>query len=161
MVCRFKREIIAFRISDRRHSIFDGMGSSLYGARWNSPGHRVIYGACSFAGAMLEKLAGSGRLGGIPKTHQSIKIYIPDSIEVEEVFPNDIPGWNLVDMIESRRYGDEWITSKRTSTLIVPSVIASEEKNIVMNADHADFSLITASEPEDVIWDPRLFHPTA
>lgn len=151
MACRFKREIIAFRIADKRHSIFDGTGSSFYGARWNSPGYRAIYGACSFAGAMLEKLAGSGRLGDIPKTHQFIKIYIPGSIEIEEVFPVDIPGWNLVDMIESRRYGDEWIRAKRTSTLIVPSIIAPEEKNIVINSDHPDFSLITTSKPGDVV----------
>jgi RES domain-containing protein len=159
MACLSKREIIAFRIGDKRYPLFDGTGASLIGARWNSPGYRVIYGACSFAGAMLEKLAGSGRLGDIPKTHQSIKIYIPNSIEIEEVFLGDIPGWNLVDKIESRHYGDEWIKTKRTAALLVPSIIAPEEKNVVINSDHPDFQFIRASEPEDVIWDPRLFHP--
>lgn len=159
MVCLFKRKLVAFRIADKRHPLFDGTGASLYSARWNSPGNRVIYGACSFAGAMLEKLANSGRLGDIPNTHQFIKIHIPESIENEEVFPEDIPRWNFPDMIESRLYGDAWIKEKRTVALIVPSVIAMEEKNIIINPDHQDFTTITTSEQQDVIWDPRLFHP--
>jgi RES domain-containing protein len=159
MVSLFKGPLTAFRIADKRHPIFDGTGAALYGARWNSHGLRVIYAALSYAGAMLEKLAQSGRLGDIPKTHQSIKIHIPKDLEIEEVTEDELPGWNLPDLIESKKYGDLWIQEKKTAVLIVPSVIAVEEKNVLLNPDHPDFQKIKASEPQDVIWDPRLFHP--
>lgn len=159
MVSRFKGPLIAYRIADRRHSIFDGTGASLYGARWNSQGLSVIYAAISYAGAMLEKLAQSGRLGDIPKSHQSINIHIPETVDIEEVRVEDIPGWNLPDLVESKNYGDRWIQEKRTAVLVVPSVIAPEEKNVLLNPLHPDFEKIKPSEPKDVIWDPRLFHP--
>ncbi len=159
MVFRHKGPLTAYRIADKRHPLFDGTGAALLGARWNSPGIRVIYGACSYAGAMLENLAQSGRLGEIPKTHQSIKILIPEPVEIEEISNEDVPGWNFPDLLESRHYGDRWLQEKRTAVLVVPAVIAVEEKNILINPEHSEFSLITTSEPQEVIWDPRLFHP--
>ena len=159
MVSHLKGPLIAFRIADKRHPLFDGTGAALLGARWNSSGIRVIYAAGSYAGALLEKLAQSGRLGEIPKTHQSIKIIIPESVEIEDISTADVPGWNLPDLIESRRYGDQWLQEKRTAVLMVPAIIVAEEKNILINPEHPKFSLITTSEPQEVIWDPRLFHP--
>jgi RES domain-containing protein len=32
----------AFRIADMRHTIFDGVGAMLHGARWNSPGATMV-----------------------------------------------------------------------------------------------------------------------
>ncbi|MBY0501173.1 MAG: RES domain-containing protein [Alphaproteobacteria bacterium] len=159
MACQFKGSLTAFRIADKRHSLFDGIGAALLGARWNSPGLRVIYAALSYAGAMLEKLAQSGRVGDIPKTHQAIKIFIPEAVQIEEVKDEDIKGWKLPDLIKSRQYGDRWIQEKRTAVLMVPAVIAVEEKNILINPEHPQFSMIKASEPQEVVWDPRLFHP--
>lgn len=153
-----KGPLIAFRIGDRRYPLFDGMGAALYGARWNSQGVHVIYAALSYAGALLEKLAQSGRVGCIPTTHQSIKIQIPSSVDVEEVTPDEVPNWNAPTLIASKAYGDAWLQEKRTVVLIVPSILAAEEKNVLFNPAHPDFPLITASEPEDVVWDPRLFH---
>lgn len=160
MVSPSKENLIAFRISDGRHSIFDGAGAMMYGGRWNSPGeHRVIYGALSYAGAMLEILARVGRVGEVPKYHQYIKISVPSTIEIEEVTRERVPGWQEPDLYESRKYGDLWLQEKRTAVLIVPSVIAGEEKNILFNQDHQDFEKITASDPQEVIWDSRLFYP--
>ena len=159
MVCHYKGPLVAYRISDKRHAIFDGIGASLYGARWNSPGYQIIYAATSFAGAMLEKLAQSGRMSDIPKSQQFIKITIPKEVQIEEIGPNDVPDWNLPGSIESKQYGDTWLQKKRTAILVVPSVVALEERNILINPAHAAFKKITASEPKDVIWDPRLFHP--
>ena len=118
MASRRKGPLTAFRIADKRHPLFDGAGAALLGARWNSPGFRVIYGACSYAGEMLEKLAQSGRMGEISKTHQSIKLLIPESVEIEEVSNGDLPEWNFPDFIESRCYGDSWLHEKRTAVLV-------------------------------------------
>ena len=65
--------MIAYRIADARHPIFDGTGAMLRGGRWNSIGQRVIYAAESYAGAMLEILvhANLGVLRSIIKLSRS------------------------------------------------------------------------------------------
>jgi RES domain-containing protein len=159
MVCHYKGPLVAYRIADKRHTIFDGIGASLYGARWNSPGYPVIYAASTFAGAMLEKLAQSGRMSDIPKSQQFIKITIPKDVQIEEIEANDLPDWNLPGSMERKQYGDTWLQEKRTAILIMPSAVTLEEKNILINPMHAAFKKITASQPKDIIWDSRLFHP--
>src|SRR5436189_2805602 len=83
----------AFRIADRRRRIFDGTGAFLHGARWNSPGRRIIYAADTFAGAMLEILAHT-EIGKLPRTHAWISISITAEVSVEQVEPDDLPGWD-------------------------------------------------------------------
>ena len=53
--------------------------------------------------------------------------------------------------------GDTWIRERRTAVLVVPSVVARREGNVLINPGHSDFAQITASEPEPVVWDARLF----
>jgi RES domain-containing protein len=111
MVCRFKGPLRAYRIADRRYPIFDGTGAALHGARWNSPGRRVIYAAASFAGAMLERLAQTGT-GTMPKNQYAVVIDVPAEVEIEEVEPADVPGRDLPDQRTSRAYGDAWLTER-------------------------------------------------
>ena len=47
----------------------DGSGAMLHGARWNSPGRRVIYASENYAGALLEILAHAS--GGVPRWKSS------------------------------------------------------------------------------------------
>ena len=73
MVSRPER---AIRIADGRYPLVDGTGAFLQGARWNSPGRRVIYASESYAGALLETLVHS-RIGKLPRHHMWIEIEIP------------------------------------------------------------------------------------
>jgi RES domain-containing protein len=146
-----------FRVADRRFPLFDGMGARLTGGRWNSPGRPVIYAAASFAGALLETLVHSN-LGRAPKTHAVIEIVVPDSLIVESIGENDLPGWDDENQTISRAFGDAWLMEQRSAVLLVPSVITQgRERNVLINPDHRDFSRITASTPEPVSWDRRLF----
>jgi RES domain-containing protein len=138
----------AFRIADSRHKIFDGTGAFLNGARWNSPGRRIIYASESFAGAMLETLA-RARIGRIPRTHAWVEVGIPADVSIEILDRWDVP---------QRTFGDEWHDQGRSLILMVPSAIAvGQIRNILINQDHAEFSRLRASEPEPVVWDERLF----
>ena len=149
--------MIAWRIADGRHAIFDATGAMLHGGRWNSPGIRVIYGAETYAGALLEMLV-HANLGMLPKNHRVVRIESPDDVRVETVLPQQVPGWDAEDMAASRVFGDAWIESKRTAVLRVPSVVtAGREFNVVINAGHPEFVSIRAGEPEIVVWDRRLF----
>jgi RES domain-containing protein len=161
MVLRLKRPhlspLIAYRIADARHPIFDGTGAALLGGRWNSPGHPVIYAATSYAGAMIERLvhAGTGRL---PKSQKAVVITIPARVSREEWSAGRLPrGWDHVDTIAARALGDSWIKNQRSAVLLVPSVVAKYEYTVVINPAHREFRWISASPPEDVLWDSRLF----
>ena len=48
----------AWRIVKTKHAAqaFDGEGARLYGGRWNSPGHRVVYSSSTVSLAVLEIL---------------------------------------------------------------------------------------------------------
>lgn len=147
--------LTVYRIGDARHPIYDGGGAYVHGGRWNSPGRKVIYAASTYAGAMLERMIlFSSR---IPRPQVAIAIAIPDEVSRLKVEPAHVPDWATQDPIASRAYGDEWLESNRTCVLIVPSVVVRAENNLVINQEHPEFSLITASEPEPVIWDARLF----
>src|SRR3984957_20793687 len=97
--------MLAFRIADRRHSIFDPTGAFLNGGRWNSAGKRVIYAAQTYAGALLEVLV-HANLGVVPKTHAVVEIHIPDDISREAPARQDLEGWAAQDMTTSRRFGE-------------------------------------------------------
>lgn len=147
--------LTVYRIGDARHPIYDGGGAFIHGGRWNSPGRKVIYAASTYAGAMLERMTiFSSRM---PRPQASIAIAIPDEVSRIAVEPADVPDWAAQDPIASRAYGDEWLDTNRTCILIVPSVVVRAESNIVINQEHPEFRLITASDPEPVIWDRRLF----
>lgn len=147
----------AFRIADRRFPIFDGAGARVVGGRWNSPGRPVIYAAETFAGAVLEVLVHSN-LGRLPKTHAVVQIMIPDTLPLEAVVAKKLPGWDADDQIVSRSYGDKWLREQRTAVLLVPSIVTrGRERNVLLNPEHRLFKRISASNPEDVGWDERLF----
>jgi RES domain-containing protein len=149
----------AWRIADGRFDPFSAVGASLVGGRWNSPGHGVIYASRSYAGAMLECLAHAG-IGRVPKTHVAIEIAIPGGVVVERHDETSLsPEWDHSDLRVARAFGDAWIRDQRTAVLIVPSVVARREGNVLLNPQHPDFKKITAGLPEPVIWDVRLFRP--
>lgn len=152
--------MLAYRIADSRHPIFDPTGAMLHGGRWNSIGHRVIYAAETYAGALLEVLV-HANLSYPPKNHRVVRVQIPDEVTVETVSIYQIKDWDAEDMVTSRAFGDEWIRSLRTAVLKVPSVITQgRESNLILNAAHPHFALISVESPEPVIWDSRLFRST-
>lgn len=149
--------MIAFRIADRRHPMFDPTGAFLFGGRWNSPGKRMIYAAQTYAGALLEVLV-HANLGVVPKTHAAIAIHIPDDLPREVLAIDDLEGWASEDLAASRHFGDGWLEEQRSAVLLVPSVVLrGREFNVLLNPDHPDFPLIRATAPEPVAWDQRLF----
>lgn len=148
--------MIAYRIADARHPIFDPTGAMLRGGRWNSIGARVIYAAETYAGALLEMLVHSN-LPHPPKHHRVVRINISQKLKIETLSPTHLPHWSAENMLSSRNFGDEWYRSKRTAVLRVPSVgTQGREHNLVINADHPHFQAISAEAPEIIEWDPRL-----
>ena len=149
--------MIAYRIADARHPIYDSTGAMLCGGRWNSVGQRAIYAAETYAGAMLEVLV-HANLAVPPKHHQVVRITIPDEVTIETLSASDLPGWDAESGKAARSFGDRWLQEARSAILRVPSVVTDgREYNVLINPLHHQAALIKASEPEPVRWDIRVF----
>ncbi len=119
----------------------------------------VIYASRSYAGAMLEGLAHAG-IGRVPRTQVVVEIAIAEALTIEHRDESSLPaGWNDADLRVARAFGDAWIRELRAAVLVVPSVVARREGNVLINPRHPDFGHIVASAPEPVVWDARLFGP--
>ena len=53
--------------------------------------------------------------------------------------------------------GLAWYTEARSAILIVPSVVARIERNLLFNAAHPNFPRISAGHEETIRWDQRPF----
>jgi RES domain-containing protein len=155
MASRRSGPLRAFRIADMRHTIFDGSGAMLHGARWNSPGRRVIYAAETYAGALLEILVHTS--GSVPQSQGYVEIEIPAALSIEEITQDDVPHWDSPSFEATRAFGDRWYDESRTAVLMVPSVATLVERNVLINQDHPAFPLLRASRPVPVRWDARLW----
>src|ERR1035438_7518329 len=91
MAFRRSGPLRAFRIADMRHTIFDGVGAMLHGARWNSPGRRVVYAAETYAGALLEILVHAS--GDVPRSQGYVEIEITSGLSIDEITQDDLPRW--------------------------------------------------------------------
>lgn len=147
------------RIADGRHPLWDGSGAMRFGGRWNSAGLPVIYGATTYAGAMLEVLVYS-RIGSVPKTHMWVVGDVPDGVVIETVTVAMLAvEWSERESTVARDFGDCWLRECRSAALLVPSVITGDDGNVVINPAHPDAQKIVVSEPQLVLWDTRLFLP--
>lgn len=142
-----------YRIADGRYPLLDGMGAYLVGGRWNTPGVRVVYGSLSYACAMLEIMVhlNSDRL---PTTYVDVTIDIPEDLPVETAALPD--AWREKPDLTAD-LGDEWVASGRTVALLVPSAVAKNETNVLLNPMHPDFQRLVVGAPTPVTWDGRLF----
>ena len=97
-------------------------------------------------------------IGRVPKTHVAIEIRIAGDVTVERLEASRLPsGWAQPDQRVASLFGDAWFRERRTAVLVVPSVVARMEANVLLNPQHPQFKKIVAGQAEPVIWDARLF----
>jgi RES domain-containing protein len=131
-------------------------GARRNGARWNTKGIPVLYCATSESLGMLELRVHSPH--PYPRTRLKFVIEVPDDAIVE-IPVNKLPrGWNkLPPGPSSKRSGDAWVASKSSLGILVPSVIATEERNLVLNPAHDRFKEARIVSKERVTLDMRLY----
>jgi RES domain-containing protein len=146
-----------FRIGDPRgkHPIYSGEGAAVTEGRWHGKGQEVIYASANYSTAMLEKLAHYN--GVLPPGQHFIEIEIPAGTSYEVVTKDTLPGWDLPDSPQARAYGSNWLHENRSAILIVPSFVAREEQNVLINPRHPQAARIRPSLEKPVWWDERLF----
>jgi RES domain-containing protein len=150
------RILTAYRIGDPdgAYPIFDATGSRLWPGRWNTAASPMIYTSEHYSTAMLEKLVHGN--GHMPPNQYWIEITIPPGVVYEILSTADHPGWEAEDCLVSKAFGAAWQRSKRSLLLIVPSVVARMERNVLINDSHPEAHRITYSLHQPIWWDKRL-----
>ena len=126
-------------------------------ARWNSKGNFVIYTSSSRALACLENVVHrSGE--GLSDIFRTMVIEIPVRIEMEEITLKKLPrDWSeRINFSITQQIGDEWLRSKSTVVLKIPSAIVPEENNYLINVSHPNFKKIKLKRVETFQFDARI-----
>lgn len=150
-----------WRILKARHAAhaFDGEGARLHGGRWNPIGRRAVYCAESRALALLEVLVHLGEVGPLAG-YVALGVDLDPKL-VERVEEGALPRgwWSAVAPMELQVLGAEWLASRRTPWLSVPSAILPAERIYVLNPEHERARELAPSPPEPLRVDPRLPRP--
>lgn len=124
------------------------------GGRWSSPGIHLAYACASPGGAVLEHLAhggGSARRGA----QVMVCAQLPASRWPAVTDPPT--GWRARPYSRSiRDVGDRWAEGNESLALLVPSALADEEWNVLINPEHPRFAQLKILAIRPVVIDPRL-----
>jgi RES domain-containing protein len=134
-----------------------GAGPRLYGGRWNPKGVSVIYTSESRALAVLEFYVHLSRSVILPGL-SIVSIDIPDSVSRKEIAMSDLPkNWRTYPAPpELAAIGAEWVRSRESLLLHVPSAIMPPERNILINPVHSEMRKVRIIEIEEYGLDQRL-----
>ena len=149
-----------YRILRKRHAKtpFDGEGAYLYGGRWSSPGIRLAYASEHLSLAMIEYFVHLAQ-DDPPPDLVVAAADVPDSVARAHVGRGTLPAaWRQAPApVELAAIGDRFARARRHAILVVPSALAPEESNWLLNPDHPDFTRIQVHPPEPFAYDARFF----
>lgn len=153
---RLQRAMHIYRIGDPdgRFPVFSAEGARRTGGRWHEAGQAVIYTSEHYSTALLEILV---RLGEMPPNQHYVEVTIPAGTACEELDEAHVPGWDADNYAASRAFGSRWFEEARSAILIVPSVIARLDRNVLIHTLHPDFAGIEARRERPIWWDSRQF----
>lgn len=151
------RVLTCYRIGDPDGAfpIYDAEGSRRYPGRWNTHASPVIYTSEHYSTAMIEKLVHANLV--MPANQHFIAITIPNGVTYEIFQIAAHPGWDSRNEEICKAFAQNWYEEKRSALLIVPSIPARPERNILINPLHPDARAVTHAMPEPVWWDGRLY----
>lgn len=147
----------AYRIGDPQGQfpIWSSEGARRTEGRWHQKGSGVIYTSQYYSTALLEKLVRFS--GELPKGQHFIEISIPAGLSYEVANVDALAGWASMDGQVARQFGVDWYDQGRSLVLIVPSVVARLDNNLIINAQHPEFDRVKAGLETPICWDNRLF----
>ena len=117
----------------------------------------IVYLAEGPAGALVEALVHLElNPTSLPKSYRLLKAQAPDDLSLRTIAAADLPRNWISNQITTRTIGDEWLASKSTALLRVPSAIVPETYNILLNPAHAEASRIQVRWHAEYPWGARL-----
>ena len=136
------------------------MGGMYAARRWNEKGHLIVYTATSRALAAIEFFVNL-EPNQAPDDLIMLEALVPDD-RIEQLDPATLPhNWHVSDNPECKEIGTEWLKSKRSLALKVPSVPVRGDWNILLNPSHPDFSSISVTSRTPFFFDERMFQKHA
>jgi RES domain-containing protein len=111
----------------------------------------------SVAGALLEVLVHL-ELSPVhlPKSYRLLKVEVPDDLSVEPLSASALGDTWVNDETLTRTIGDQWLASKRTALLRIPSAVAPETLNVLLNSAHEEARRLKIVSHREYPWDLRL-----
>ena len=131
-----------------------GKGGVLYAARWHRAGRPIVYTAESSAGSLLEVCANTLEEQA-PLTFTLLKIIGPD-IDVEDIELSALPVDWVKQVDVTRSIGSEWLASRRSALLRVPSALVPEAWNYLLNPSHTGATAFMVERVYEYPFDLRL-----
>lgn len=135
---------------------FSGDGARLYGGRWSPGGISLVYAAESRALAVVEVLA---NVDDAETLFDVAWVLVSAEFPAELIEkPTRLPdNWRqFPHAIETQALGMEWVRSKRSAVLRVPSAVVPGEWNYLLDPAHDDFKRVKIGQPESFAFDPRI-----
>ena len=115
-----------------------GEGGLRFSARWHTAGRRIVYLAESPAGAMIELLVHLELdEADWPRSYHLLQVEYPADLRVETLKATPAKNWKR-SLAATRKVGDAWLRSGRSSLARVPSAILPETWNVLLNPEHAE-----------------------
>jgi len=137
---------------------FDGEGAYRYGGRWSSPGTRLVYTSEHQSLAMLEYFVHLDPEDA-PDDLVLATADVPDNLSRENLQARDLPvHWRATPAPpELAQTGDDFVKEAKACLLLVPSALAVNENNWLINPQHPEFKKIVQHAPEPLRYDSRMF----
>jgi RES domain-containing protein len=149
-----------YRVLRKRYAStpFDGEGAYRYGGRWSSPGIRLSYTSEHQSLALLEYFVHLDK-DDPPSDLVLAMADVPDDLSRERIDIADLPkNWRApAAPPELAEVGGEFVRRAAHCVLLVPSVLAPDEHNCLLNPVHPEFKRIVLLAPEPLAYDPRMF----
>jgi RES domain-containing protein len=134
------------------------MGARIYGGRWNHTGYPVVYTSGSRSLAALEFLV-HVPMALAPENLSIVEINIQENIGWESINESQLPSnWRDYPAPEQlANIGANWIKSKSSLLLDIPSAVVEKEVNTLINPLHPDIKFVDLTNIEMFSFDSRLF----
>jgi RES domain-containing protein len=135
-----------------------GEGARITGGRWNSVGRPVVYASEHLSLAVLEILVHSPTREQRQAARALAEISVPDPL-IEAVPRRLLPAdfGNQSPLAFTQAIGDDWLESRRSVGLLVPSAIVTVESNLLLNPMHPAFGKCLWGPFAPIQLDPRLW----
>ena len=147
-----------FRISISEHiSDISGTGAKIYGGRWNHAGYPAVYTSSGRSLAALEFLV-HVPMALAPENLSIVEINIQENVKRESIKENLLPSsWRDYPAPEQlATIGTNWIKSKSSLLLDIPSAVVDKEVNTLINPLHPDMKHVNVAIVEKFSFDSRF-----
>jgi len=148
--------VVPWRISN--HVSLAGDGGLRASGRWHTRGRRIIYCSQTPAAALLEILVHFEiDVRDLPARYRLLRLQAPNDLVVEHVTLQDLPEDWVETTDVTRSHGDRWLQAERSALLAVPSAVAPDTFNVLLNPSHQDAKRVAVVQVSEHTIDPRLF----